>query len=455
MRDIVFTLIIFGVLPTCFRRPFIGLVTFSWLAYMRTQDLTWGFAREQRWSYLVGAVTFSGFFLKPRERLFVSEARTWIMIGLVAVVGIGVYLSEGVEDYQVGRYMEFVKIVVIALFTTAVVRHREHLRILMWVIALSFGFFGVKVGLAGVLTGGSLRVLQGPGGMLEDNNDFSLALAMAIPVLVSIFASEKRAIFRKAMMVVIPLTIITILLTYSRGGFLSLATVMFALVWRSQRRWRVVGLTTVGFVVALFFIPQEYFDRIASIKDYETEGSAAGRLMAWRVAIRMALANPVFGVGYLKFQQHYTEFAAFRGEYVRVAHNSYLQIWAECGTIALVMYLVMILLTFMDLWRIRRLARQRYFASWIINYATMFEASMLCFVVGGTFLNRAHFDLFYHFVAIILVFGRIARREMSSEAAYPVRTGSRAPLRAVPGQGFGRGSPGKRGFRARPAGGLG
>ena len=54
MRDILFTLLVLGILPTCYRRPFIGLLTFSWLAYMRGQDLTWNFARNQRWSMLVG-----------------------------------------------------------------------------------------------------------------------------------------------------------------------------------------------------------------------------------------------------------------------------------------------------------------------------------------------------------------------------------------------------------------
>ena len=46
---------------------------------------------------------------------------------------------------------------------------KEHLRVLVWVIALSFGFYGIKVGLAGVLSLGRVQVLQGPGGMLEDN----------------------------------------------------------------------------------------------------------------------------------------------------------------------------------------------------------------------------------------------------------------------------------------------
>ena len=50
MRDIIVSLLLVSLLPACYRRPFVGLCVFSWLAYMRVQDLTWGFARGIRWS---------------------------------------------------------------------------------------------------------------------------------------------------------------------------------------------------------------------------------------------------------------------------------------------------------------------------------------------------------------------------------------------------------------------
>ena len=37
-------------------------------------------------------------------------------------------------------------------------------------------------------------------------------------------------------------------------------------------------------------------------------------------------------------------------------------------------------------------------------------------IIGSVFLNRAQFDLFYHFVAIVIAFERIARREMEGLA---------------------------------------
>jgi hypothetical protein len=54
-----------------------------------------------------------------------------------------------------------------------------------------------------------------------------------------------------------------------------------------------------------------------------------------------------------------------------------------------------------------------YATSWIIHYAAMFEISIIAFIVGSTFLNRATFDLFYTFVALSVSFEVMARQEMS------------------------------------------
>src|SRR6185503_11723859 len=126
------------------------------------------------------------------------------------------------------------------------------------------------------------------------------------------------------------------------------------------------------------------------ILEYKTEGSAQSRLRAWGIATRMALDNPIFGVGFARFGRNFVRYAEdptaaeLAGRDIIVAHNSYLQIWAECGTIAILLYFLLILLSFLSIWKVRRLARRRYDSSWILNYATMFESALAAFVVGST-----------------------------------------------------------------------
>jgi probable O-glycosylation ligase (exosortase A-associated) len=176
VRDLLVTLFVVLSLPLCFRRPFIGMLVFTVLAYMRLQDLTWGFARYQRWSYFVAIVTMAGFLLGKERRFMLPDIRSWLMIALVALVGVSITVSRFFHPRDAESFVEFCKIIGIALFTTGVVKNRDYLRILLWVIALSFGFYGVKNGLAFLISGGGLVIIQGPGGMLSDNNDFALAL---------------------------------------------------------------------------------------------------------------------------------------------------------------------------------------------------------------------------------------------------------------------------------------
>ena len=447
MRDIIVSLIIVGLFPACFRRPFVGLCVFTWLAYMRIQDLTWGFAKYQRWSYFVAILMLAGYFLDKNrnKRFFLPEPRCYLLILLCIWVGIGVLLSEQRTGFgfevQVKGYLEYVKIIGVSLFTTGMVRNKEQLRIVLWIIALSLGFYGVKTGLVGVATFGA-PVITGPGGLLADNNDFSMAMAMAVPMLFQLGWTERKPELRKAFWFAVPLSVLTVGLTRSRGGFLAVTAAIGTLIWRSKNR--LMGIL-IGLLIALsaaVLAPKDYKDRLATLKNPTEEGSAASRLKAWGIATRMAVANPLFGVGFKKFRQHYNEYnpnptaheLAGRGKIV--AHSSYFQIWAECGTVALIIYFLMIFSCLWTCMSVRKKARSRYFSSWIINYATMFEASLLTFMVGATFLNRAHFDLLYQWVALIIAFGAIANEELKKPDVHPERTGARGGIRHVRRTGF-------------------
>jgi len=172
-----------------------------------------------------------------------------------------------------------------------------------------------------------------------------------------------------------------------------------------------------------------------------------GRIAAWKTAVNMAAQNPLFGVGMNQFEPNFNKYKLERSWTPRVAHNAYLQVWAECGTPALLLYLFMIFYTWLRLVRLRKDALMKYNASWIINYATMFEVTIVAFIVGSTFLNRATFDLFYHFVAITVAFEVIARKERTGlRTVTAVGRFKGEGLNLEPARGFER-IPERRGFR--------
>jgi O-antigen ligase len=167
-------------------------------------------------------------------------------------------------------------------------------------------------------------------------------------------------------------------------------------------------------------VPEHVIERLASIGDYEQDASARGRLIAWGVAFRMIGDFPFFGVGPRNFLVHFAEYIEGPISWAPVAHNSYLQIWAEGGTVAIIIFLWLLGSAFWTLRGLQRATRGDAELHWARDYARMIEASLVGFIIGGMFLNRGHFDLVYHLIAIVtalraVTIGLLQREEPSWE----------------------------------------
>ena len=442
LRDLVAAAIVFGFLPASFRNPFIGLLVFTWLAYMRIQDLCWGFARQMRFSYIVAIVMIAGLVLNERKRPFARlDLRTALMVALVVLTLLSVLQGYKLDGHTWQRYLEFVKIVIIALVTTGLTDSKRRLDQLVLVIALSLGFFGFKGGIFVILSGGS-PILRGPGGMMEDNNDFALALVMAVPMLYYLGLGQQIKWRRWAFHTAAFLNCITILLTHSRGGFLALAATLAVIGWRSKRRGTAFGLAIAGVVLFLLLTPAHVLERLSTMRTYHKDASAMGRIIAWRAAMGMVTVHPFFGVGMTSFQKAWLTNRSFWVEGVkphaeaRVAHNSYLQIWAETGTPAFLCYGLLLFSSFYVLRRMRLDSRRGRAPPWVENYARMMEASLTGFLVGAFFLNRGHFDLVYQILAIVTVIFFLVRKENRAGTRPEAAAPSSRPPPARPRPGF-------------------
>lgn len=437
MRDLLVLAIVLLLLPATFRRPFVGLLLFSWLAYMRPQDLCWGFARTMRLSFLVGIAMIIGWWANEQGRRAFArwDFRSGALCVLTVLVTLSYLMAKNWDEYTNRYFAEFLKIIVVALFTSGQVDSRQRLRVLLWTIALSLAFFGVKGGVFGILSGGR-PILRGPGGMLEDNNDFALALSMNIPLLWYLGISERKLPWVKpCTQVAVALTIITIVLTHSRGGFLALAATALWIAWRSGKLIRAVLL--LGALVGTFLlaVPPEVLERLGSITD-TGESSIQARLRSWGVALAMIQSNPLFGVGMRNFQSRYSEYSGLDTENVQatyVAHNSYLQIWAESGSLAFICYLLLLASAFVVCRRVYRLARRRPDLLWAKDYSRMIEATTVCFLVGSFFLNRGHFDLIYHWIALVTALSAVVAVAARSTAAESGVAAEPAQVQVPPG----------------------
>src|SRR5262245_15052453 len=54
MRDLHVTALIFASLPYIFKRPYVGVLVWTWISFMNPHRLTWGFAFNMPFAMIVG-----------------------------------------------------------------------------------------------------------------------------------------------------------------------------------------------------------------------------------------------------------------------------------------------------------------------------------------------------------------------------------------------------------------
>ncbi len=418
MRDYLLLGVFFSLLPVCFFRPWIGMLVFAWISYMNPHRFTWGVAYNFPFAMVTAIAVLAGLVF-TRDRSPIPRTReTYLYIALWVLT----VLTTFYAFHQDAAWEELKRVSKILLMTTVtliVINDRKKLRYLFLVMAVSIGFLGAKGGLFGYLTSGQWKIFGPPGSFIADNNDFALALNMALPLLLYLAREEERRWLRLSLYAMFGLSIVATVLTFSRGGFLALAAVAVLLLLKAKRKALAVVLVAIGLVVAATYIPQNWVERMQTIQSYEEDASATGRLNAWAMGWNMAKDRPWTGGGFQSY--HWEQFVMYapNSRDVHDVHSVYFEILGEHGFVAFGLYLGLLASCFLSLRGLKRAYAQTQ-SGWISNYADMLQVSLVAFVIGGAFLGRAFFDFFFHLVAGVIVLKALAAKDLA-EAKEKVR----------------------------------
>src|SRR5207249_11869166 len=94
-------------------------------------------------------------------------------------------------------------------------------------------------------------------------NGLALTLNLILPLSVALFLIARRTLVRAGLLAVIALEVIAVVLTFSRGGFLTMATTFTMYLWKLRKRpeggWAVAALAIA--LGCLPLLPSSYLDR--------------------------------------------------------------------------------------------------------------------------------------------------------------------------------------------------
>lgn len=418
MRDILLTVIIFGLIPLVLMRPYVGVLVWSWIGYMNPHRLTWSFAYSFPFAqWIAGATLLSMLFSKEKMRIPWSPV-TWTLLVFVLWMSMTTLFAFFPDQAQ-SEWMRTVKIQLMTFITMMLITTQQRLMQLIVVIVVSLGFYGVKGGFFTVFTGGQYTVWGPEGSFIEGNNEIALALIMTMPLMRFLQLSSNNRWIRLGLAAALVLTGLAVLGSQSRGALVAVVA-MLAVLWYRDRHKVITGALLVAMVpLFLSFMPATWHERMETIQEYEQDRSAMGRLNVWKFAFEVAKDRPLVGGGYETFDRslyddYLPDIANDTSTYIAAdAHSIYFEILGEHGFVGLSLYLLLGILTILSGNRVRRLTKDVADLKWARDLASMVQVSIVGYAAGGMFLGLAYFDLYYHLVAIAVVLQTLVEREVA------------------------------------------
>lgn len=371
-----------------FKAAFFWLTAFFFVYCARPEDWIPGlrYLPLGKITGLCALIAFLSSLSKSKKRLSDLPMEARYLLAIMGVMLLSGFLSPVWRGGAVLKATDFSKVYLAWVLILLVVNSLEKLRRLIYIQAASVAFICA----VSIAKGGHRPRLEGVlGGIYSNANDLAFAIVLSMPFCLAFLISAK-GIFRKLLWVGgILIMLAALFLTASRAGFIDLMITGVVCLWHfGVKGKRLYLIITAALVITVLgsTMGGKLYDRFAAISgDTETEQSAYGsyqmRTAMMEAAIDAIERYPILGLGMnnlVSYGGHWTE-----------VHMTYLQMAAEGGIPALILYLLFFERGFRNL---RQLRRMPGLHGDLKLFSGAMHSSLVGFAVGACFGPEA-----YHF----------------------------------------------------------
>ena len=414
MRDLILILSLLGCLGLTLRYPFAGVLAWAWLACMNPHQEVYGLSREIPLNLIVAIVTIIAWLFSKERKLPPLDGTTWMLLALLAWMTFNTFFAAD-PAYSWPYWDRTWRIIALGVVVGIMATNQVRIHALIWVVCTSLLYYGVKGGLLTFLTGGT-KYITGPANTtLADNNALAVALLMILPLLNYLRLHTANRWLRVGLAATGFLSFVSLLGSYSRGGYLALASLTGIGWMRSRKKILFLVLLTVALVPMLYFMPQSFYDRVNTLSSPGDDPSFQSRLMSWKVAYFYAIDHFPFGAGFYAINLPEVYHLYFPDSTTHVAHSVYFQMIGEHGFVGFALYMVILYLAFRNCSQIRRATKNREEFTWAHDLATMIQLSLVAFCVGGAALSIAFYDVFIVWVCLLPMLRNLVTQPFKAE----------------------------------------
>jgi putative inorganic carbon (hco3(-)) transporter len=259
-------------------------------------------------------------------------------------------------------------------------------------------------------------------GPIGEKNRYAQILLVLLPLALWLVRTEAARVKRLLAAGCAFFTVCGILLTFSRGAAVALLVTVLVMAVLGFVRARHVALLLVAVLGLTFAVAPDYITRLQTLSAVDSatsSGTSADAAVVGRATEGLAAFNafkdhPIVGVGpgqfFRRYSQEYGNQLNLRFLATdRQAHNLYLAIAADTGILGLAMFLGIVLVTIVQLWRLNVFWRRRRPDH--AQLALAFLLSLVAYMASGAFLQLSYQRYFFVLVALANATIWVLRRE--------------------------------------------
>jgi len=412
LRDLFLFGILAGLVPIILTHPYIGALAWVWFGVMNPHRLSWGAAYDFQFSFVIAILTAIGVVLtREHRKLKGGTPGIVLLVFTVWICFTALFAFNPDPAYEYGKRV--MKIFAMTGVLLLLLHTRRQIELLVWTMAVSLGFYGVKGGIFTILSGGQHMVNGPDGSVMQGNNSLGVGMVIVIPLMMHLHQQYRSKWLRLALGGAAALCAISVLGSWSRGALLGVFAMGCLLWYRSPHKSAIAFAAALFMLMAIPAMPESWADRMRTIETYEVETSAMGRIIAWETAFNVAKDKfPI--AGGLEWQSPETSAKYSPNPSVQlVAHSIYFQVLGSQGFIGLALFLLFWWLVWRQSGWIRRVTRDRADLRWAFSLASMTQVGLVGYAVGGAFLDLAFWDLPYYLFAAIGTTQYIVREQLT------------------------------------------
>jgi hypothetical protein len=318
--------------------------------------------------------------------------------------------------------LNFSEVVILTIILTLTLDSMERLWRMVFIQSLSvIAITGISLFNGQILQNAEqdMSRLMGAGhGVFENPNDLAIGIAMVFPLCFMFLMRSRGFLFKALWATFLLLLARTVLMTYSRGGFVALVVAVLFILYEfgiRGRRPQLFAYVGVAVVLLLIFAgPANYGKRFATIfsPDSDETGSAQARRELLILSLQLTAKHPIFGIGP-------GNFPIVSGVWL-TTHNTFTELSAEAGVPAIILFLVIFGYSFKNIRSARQLAPN---VEQIQLLGAGLQGATAAFLMGSFFASTAYHFFPYFLVAYSSAMCGIARQQQVSKPESVLRVG--------------------------------